>query len=197
MDLHLNRFRACRLPLLGKDRLRIAQLTAAHAFESAELFPPQRWRKLEAYSPNILIGSTADLQRLVERVDLHTVRLTSLDHSIYVLTEVGDKPLTDVVRVVLWQRFGVPVYELYTDGRGSLLAFECEAHEGWHVEPNSHLAARNGELVWQSTVGNPVRTGLPRHLVMEACACGRAGARMVESTSDLADNQRPVLAAIA
>jgi hypothetical protein len=194
MHFNLDRFRTCRLPVTGNSKLRVAQLTAGFSFDSAELFLPDRWKCLQASAPNVLIGSAADLQRLVERIDIGTIEVDTLDHSIYVLTAVGDRPLTDVLRVVLWQRFGVPIFELYTYECG-VLAYECEAHEGWHIEAGSRLRVVAGELVLGLNGDGSVRTGLNREIDSQPCACGRSGTRIVESLDQWRD--RPFLAAIA
>jgi hypothetical protein len=195
MHLKLNRLRACRLPIAGNSKLRIAQLTAACSFDSAELFLSRRWKRLQSWAPNALIGSAADLQRLVERVDLGTLELKTLDHSISVLTAVGDQPLADVQRENLWQRFGVPVFELYTD-ESRILAYECEAHDGWHMEAGSSLRIAGGELLFHSNPGEGIRTGLKREIDGRPCPCGRPGARLVDSLGRQSGAQ-PILAAIA
>ncbi len=189
-------FKPSALPLAGGVRLRVAQLTGKVEFQSAEIFAPQRWHQLEAYAPNILAGSASDLHRLVERMDLGTVVLTSVDHSIYVLTEIGDKPLDDVLRVVLWQRFGVPVFEMYTDGVGTILAHECEAQEGWHVVPGTRAFVHNGELVVQSS-SQAIRTGLFSYFNDRTCVCGRGGMRVMQVPQFEDEIEQPVLAATA
>ena len=195
MHFHLERRRSWPLPLLGRTRLRVALITPAYSVASASFFGPDRWSELEQFEPEVLVGSAADLHRLAERIDLQTVELTTLSHSIYVLTQVGDKPLDDVLRVVLWQRFGVPVYELYTDGAGALLAYECEAHEGWHIEAGAHFQLHVGELVLQADAHSARRTGLARRIHSERCGCGRPGSRLVDPLQVIDD--APVFAAIA
>ena len=177
--------------------MRAAQLTAATWFDGVEAFPPERWATLAAYEPNVLIGPASALQRLVERIDLRTIQLSSVDHAIFVLTEVGDKPLTDVVRVVLWQRFGVPVYELFLDPQGALLASECEAQEGWHVEPGARFFVQKDELWVSSSADTAIRTGLSRFLETDPCACGRPGLRIVDPDLEGAEERRSLLAATA
>ncbi|HEX4772282.1 MAG TPA: hypothetical protein VH351_15710 [Bryobacteraceae bacterium] len=195
MHLKLNRLRACRLPVVGNAKLRIAQLTGACLFDSAELFLPRRWKQLAASAPNALIGSAADLQRLIDRVELGTIDLKTLSHSISVLTAVGDQPLTDAQRDSLWQHFGVPVFELYTD-ESRILAYECEAHDGWHMAAGSSLRIAAGELLYDSNRREGLRTGLKREIDSQPCPCGRPGARLVHSLNRQATDQ-PILAAIA
>jgi hypothetical protein len=143
-----------------------------------EAFWPQRWDELEAFRPQVLVGPATELQRLAERVRLHTIDLKYLDRAIFVLTECGDKPLTDVLRVVLWQTFGVPIYELFM-GAGLLLASECELHEGWHIEPPAAFSIAGNELIIDIPGRHRLRTGLNGHLDYELCSCGREGTRVM------------------
>jgi hypothetical protein len=193
--LKLNRLAVCRLPVEGNSKPRIAQLTAGCSFDSAEVFTAKRWSGLESWAPNALIGSAADLQRLTDRVRLGTIELKTLDHSISVLTAVGDEPLSDSQREMLWDCFGVPVYELYTD-ESRILAYECEAHEGWHITPGSPLRTSEGELLFGSSSGKSLPTGLQREMDNSPCRCGRAGARLVVPSEDRRI-RRPILEAIA
>lgn len=197
MPVNVQRLRRPRLPLLGTSKVRVAQLHSAHLFDGAEAFPPERWSQLQRYAPQVLVGSSADLQRMVERTDLGTLRVETLDHSIFVVTEIGDRPLADVLRVALWQRFGVPVFEVYTDGCGNLLAYECEAHTGWHIDTNCRFAVYEGELLLQKTLETAVRTGLARQLESETCVCGRAGVRIIQALVGRVSAREPLLAAIA
>ena len=189
-------FKPSALPLAGNPKLRVAQLTGSVHFQSSEVFPATRWHELQAYAPNVLVGSASDLRRLVERIDLGTVVLTSVDHSIYVVTEVGDKPLDDVLRVVLWQRFGVPVFEVYTDGLGAVLAHECEAQEGWHVTPGTRAFVDNGELIVYSS-SRAIRTGLFSYFNDNSCVCGREGMRVMQVPQFAENVEAPALAATA
>jgi hypothetical protein len=189
-----------QLPLFGRQSLRVAQISGSAAFDGISVFPPHRWSDLQAFGPNILVGAAADLQRFVQRMDLRTVGLTTVDHAIFVLTALGDQPLTDVLRVVLWQRFGVPVYELYLDESGVLLAAECEAQDGWHIQPGCWFVERHGELLLQSGRGVQARTGLPFAIETDACSCGRPGARIRPGTAvQCGDDSawEPQLAAVA
>ena len=194
MNWNLRHFYSARLPLWGGSKLRIAQITRS-SIDGARFFPSGEWAQMHEFSPQILLGSSADLQRFGERVDLGTVTLDCLDHSIYVLTELGDQPLIDELRVALWERFGVPVYELYTGGASGLLAFECEAHAGWHIHQGAHFAFSANELFLETAVDELVPTGLLGSIEASPCACGRPGARLIYPS--MAHSEEPYLAAIA
>ena len=52
---------------------------------------------------------------------------------IVILTGPRYGMLTEDDRHLIWRRWGVPVYEFLTDATGTLVASECDAHEGLHV----------------------------------------------------------------
>src|SRR5581483_2647827 len=103
-----------QLPFPAVPTLRVAQLgSAATAFDSVEAFPRERWNELESFRPHVLVGSPSDLRRVAELSQRGILDLESIDHAMFALTRCGDQPLSDVSRVVLWQAFGVPLYELF------------------------------------------------------------------------------------
>ncbi len=193
LSVNIKRFRPQsavrrKLPFPATATLRIAQLSTTASFAAVLSFPLERWVELETYRPRVLVGPAADLQRLAERVQLRTIELTSVDHAIFALTECGDKPVTDVFRVTLWQTFGVPVYELFIGNTGNLLASECELHEGWHVEPGAAFSLRNDELIVEAPGRSGIQTGLTGYLDSDLCPCGRSGVR-VSSIPGLSHNE--------
>src|SRR5579863_2355476 len=149
MPVNVRRLRAPglvrrKLPLAITANLRVAQIGAAARFDSVKDFQPDQWIQLENYRPWVLVASAADLQDVVERVQAGLIELSSVDHAVFVLTACGDAPLTDLLRVVLWQTFGVPVYELFVPRGGILAASECETHDGWHAQPGATFSVSNG-----------------------------------------------------
>jgi hypothetical protein len=87
-----------------------------------------------------------------------------------VLSRLDDSLLGEEDRDFIWNTFGVPVFEYLLDGDGRILARECEAHEGLHIErlPESREV----------------------EMIEEACACGTPGARLsVFQLKDDADRQ--------
>jgi len=61
---------------------------------------------------------------------------------------------------VLWQTFGVPVYELLVGAEGILLARECELQEGWHAQPYAIFSVTDNELLVKAFRQKALRTGL-------------------------------------
>jgi hypothetical protein len=116
---------------------------------------------------------------------------------VFVLTQCGDRPVSDTVRVVLWQTFGVPVYELLVGPGGMLLACECEAQEGWHAQPYANFSVSHGEVVIEALRQKRLRTGLLGYIETALCACGRPGMRVMHTEAQGSNQVRHELAATA
>jgi hypothetical protein len=56
-----------------------------------------------------------------------------IEHSIVLFTYAGEPGLSSRERELLWDAFGVPVFEQYLGPRSELLASECDAHSGLHI----------------------------------------------------------------
>lgn len=99
-------------------------------------------------------------RRHVARLEaLLTVEMESLTHAVIVLARPGDDLLTAERRERLWRAFRVPVFEQIIGERGALLAAECEAHAGLHIESAKYDPGNR-----------PVETA--------PCGCGRATPRL-------------------
>jgi hypothetical protein len=167
------------LPFGGARRLRVAQLTAGPLLDFALLFPSHHWSRLTAFAPQVLAGSTADLHRFASQAQLGIRDLPGVDHGVVVLTECGTYPATDDFRDLVWELFGVPVYELFLDLEGKLIASECEAHDGWHIESMATaFYLFNGELILDRRI-DAVRTGLTGYVETALCPCGRSDPRLI------------------
>lgn len=170
-----------QLPVPALSTVRVAQVTpCACTLDAAQSFSRDRWDELEAFRPGVLVGSAADLRGLAELVQRDILDLASVDHALFVLTECGEQPVSDVSRVVLWQTFGVPLFELFVSAGGMLLASECEAHEGWHVESGAVFSLYDGELILDGPGLTGLGTGLTGRIDIEVCPCGRPGMRLTE-----------------
>jgi phenylacetate-coenzyme A ligase PaaK-like adenylate-forming protein len=95
-----------------------------------------------------------------------------------VLSSLAAAPIGQEDRDLLWRAFGVPVFEQLRGWDGSVLARECEVHDGLHVDEDAAIfETRDGELIATqlTAVDRPilrVRTGLSAELVKEHCECG-------------------------
>ncbi len=83
------------------------------------------------FAPAAIAATREQLLKLAEDP---AVRLT---HAVIALARPGEILLTDADRDLLWRRFRVPVFEQIIGTDGEVLAAECEAHDGLHVEDSS------------------------------------------------------------
>jgi len=177
----IQRASAVNLPFPIHPHMRLALLSeSAPAFGMLEPFRPESALHLQGFAPNMLAGSAADLQNLAEQVDLGTVNLSCVDHAVIVLTRCGEEPINDVARVVLWQVFGVPVFEIFTGFDGAILGYECELHEGWHLAPDVDFSEIDGELLLDAPGVSGLRTALSGFVTNDKCPCGRLGPRLMD-----------------
>jgi hypothetical protein len=74
---------------------------------------------------------------------LLATKVDSLTHAVIVLSRRGGDLLTLEQRRRLWRAFRVPVFEQVIGPNGALLAAECEAHAGLHIEsPRFNVTGR-------------------------------------------------------
>ncbi len=106
-----------------------------------------------AYRPAALAGTWSCLEALL------TERIDSLTHAVIVFARPGDELLTAQQRQRLWRAFRVPVFQQIIGANGVLLAAECEAHAGLHIESARFDAG-----------SRPIET--------TPCGCGRIGLRL-------------------
>ena len=192
----IKRFRAPmsvrrRLPEGLSFRWRMAQVSSPAAlFEEARYFSNGEIPELGAYAPQILLGSSEALLHLAGLVDKGRLSLPELNRAVFVLTDCRDVPLRDSTRVTLWQAFGVPAYELLLGDGGVLLAAECEAYEGWHIENGVTFSSVGSQLWYSTRRGYSGGTGLTGDVQEQPCPCGRAGKRIINVAMDFQDAVR-------
>jgi hypothetical protein len=115
-----------------------------------------------AFAPCAIAATPLQLAALI------AAKTSPPTHPLIALTRAGDPRITDADRRELWAAFGVPVFEQIVGERGELLAAECEAHEGLHIE--SEKFPLNNEMM----------------LDWSACGCGRKTPRLVCSANTAA-----------
>ena len=120
-----------------------------------------------AFAPQAIAGTLAQLEAIAA-TDF------SPTHALIVLGRWEDPRVTEADRELLWSRFGVPLFEQIIADDHKLLAAECEAHDGLHIE-SPDLPPRNGEI-----------------LETAPCECGRTTPRLV--APQRAENLRKVAA---
>ena len=117
------------------------------------IFPGGWDAEAAAFEPAAIAGSWPQLATLLAE------RIPSLTHAVIVLATSPNQLLTESRRNRLWQAFRVPVFEQIVDEDGTLLAAECDAHKGVHIESDALSAD-------------------PRLIDPEPCGCGRSTPRL-------------------
>jgi hypothetical protein len=116
---------------------------------------PQGWsEEVSAFGPAAIAAPRELLLRLAA-----AERPPAVTHAVIALENPGVPLLSMAARERLWRAFRVPVFEQIIGPDGELLAAECEAHDGLHIE----IAG----LPW---VGY--------QLEISACGCGRKTPRL-------------------
>ncbi len=115
------------------------------------------------WEPQAIAASREQLLALASQDDR-----PELTHAVIVLERQSDGLLTEADRDRLWQAFGVPIFEQVLDENGELLASECEAHCGLHIQ------------VTELAVDIDTDRDSGRFVIeTERCACGRENPRLV------------------
>ena len=93
---------------------------------------PHGWNKRTAnFAPAALAGN-------VHRLLAAAMAGARPTHAVICLTSGVDHLLTEEQRDLLWEVFGVPIFEQILSPHNVLLASECAAHTGLHVTSATH-----------------------------------------------------------
>jgi hypothetical protein len=121
---------------------------------SIRVFPDGWNEEAKQFEPQALAGSVLQLEGLAG--------VASPSHALIVMRNEWEPRFTDSHRTFLWKAFRVPAFEQIIDEDGTLLATECEAHEGLHIE-------------------SPRFTAADHKFHSGRCACGRVTPRLVSA----------------
>lgn len=120
------------------------------------------------FAPAAIAGTPSQLDALCG------VSIPSLQNAIIALVRPDEPRVTEAARERLWRAFRVPVFEQMIDRSGNLLAAECEAHDGLHIE-SPEVSPREGEVVETAV-----------------CGCGKTSPRLI--SPDRVENLRRIAA---
>lgn len=178
-------------PLEG---LRPAQIGTFQTLPDVPWFANDAWHLIPVQAPDALTGTRGSLLRLCRYITAWRLDFTFIHRAVFVITQVGERPVSEQTRDELWSVFGVPVFELFVAGDGVILAYECEAHEGWHVNTRAaQFVKLRGEphLVLRRLLpdGGPsaVGVGFTGAVTRQPCACGLETERVVNLPSSEPD----------
>lgn len=149
----------------GERRFRTCQ--NVREFDVDDMASLRAWEPEAIVAPLSLALSLADQQRRGH------FELPSLNTAMIVVTSMEDSPLADHHRDLLWNSFRVPAFEQLRGLDGTIIARECEVHDGMHIEDMEAMLHPNGEIVdGQCACGSE----LPRLRKVEQIQVRRAAA---------------------
>lgn len=183
---------AVRTAVLGP---RLAENAAVRAFH------PGWIEQLREFRPEAVAAPVAVLMQIANAAHRHEAVFSTLTRAVVVFTGMEHGCLSETERDRLWQAFEVPIFEQCLGADGSLLAWECEAHEGLHtVEENAILEhGSDSGLILTSLTDHrhpKIRlvTSFAASLETDACGCGQPGPRLIGLTSASVERQQSVAA---
>lgn len=150
-------------------------------------FSTYRSEKLAQFAPQSLAAPGDTIRALAQSIEEGEIAWRPLSQSLVVFTDVVRGSLSEEDRDYFWRIFQVPIFEQFRGFAGELLAQECEAHDGMHVNLANAIFAvgPDGELE-VSFLRNSraplfrLATNLSARLVESRCACGQITPRLLD-----------------
>ncbi len=148
---------------------------------------PNHWaQSLKRFGAGALAAPISVLREIAGAIDHGQQEVHGLKHFV-VSFKGGDLgELKEADREQFWRVFQVPVFEQRVGFDGRVVAYECEAHDGLHVMPESaafeETAASELLMTSLTDLRYPmlrVGTRLARWIEHECCGCGNAAPRLV------------------
>lgn len=141
--------------------------------------------EIRQYRPEAIAAPVDVLLQLAEAA-LGGALIPTLTRAIVAFTGLDHGALSQPDRETLWRAFEVPVFDQCLGPDGSLVAWECDAHEGLHIIEQNAIVERGAgsELVLTSLTGRRhpairLATVLRAQVEEQTCGCGRPGPRLV------------------
>jgi phenylacetate-coenzyme A ligase PaaK-like adenylate-forming protein len=158
--------------------------------EGIRVFEELRRRRLVRFRPNILAGPVGVLRALAEGAEDRGAPVPRVSRAVIAFSLPLHGFLSEEARDLFWRVFQVPVFGQLLGFEGEMLAWECEAHEGLHIDDRNavfELDEHSGgdrELLLTSLVNlrTPVLrfgTGLTGIIEHSTCGCGLNGPRLL------------------
>jgi hypothetical protein len=176
-------------PLPPPDRTAVL-MEGFRESRTVKVFVDEERSELTRFAPQALAGPVSALRKLAESANDRTMRIPRPAHSVIVFSMLPQAFLSEEARDLLWRVFKVPLFVQILSPSCEVLAWECEAHEGYHVARESAIfetdcADGEPELLVTSLVDRrrPVlrmATGMSGRVTHTTCDCGQAGPRLVE-----------------
>ena len=142
--------------------------------------------RLARLKPESIAAPLDTLRALARGIESGHLWIPPLTHSVVAFAGLVEGPISEEDLDLFWRVFQVPIHEQFYGFGGELLAWECEAHQGLHINSKSAVFEEGaGEELLVSLIGNPYQpvfrlvSGLCGSLIINPCACGLEGPRIV------------------
>jgi len=129
---------------------------------AVKVFRPGDLAGLGDFMPEAIIAPRQLLLDLGSSQMDGILKLPHLNTALVALTGAGEGALESADRDFLWLVFGLPVFEQFRNDAGTVIARECEIHDGLHLDPVA-----------------PRSAGLTGRIVTGCCECGSEAPRVV------------------
>jgi len=170
-------------PLAGAVRIALLE-GGFHADRNTREFTGDDVAGIHAWLPEALVAPVDLALSLAGQKRRGLLELPGLRTAIVVLTSLEDSPLADHHRDFLWRAFGVPVFEQLRGWDGTVIARECEVHDGLHIDESAatfHLHEDELLATQFTAPGDPIiraRTGLTGEIATWLCECAAETPRL-------------------
>lgn len=151
-------------PLPGRPRIAVLGCRLRRE-EGVRCFVPWTCHQLMRLAPEALAGSLPDLLEAARLQREGFLELAALELPLVVFSRLDSGAMTAGERSLLWRAFGLPFFEQIRDAEGGLLAYECDARDGFHWVDEEAGAG----------VGRAGRCGCGRPRGVRTPASGRTG----------------------
>ncbi len=165
-----------RFPLAASGRLAVIDVEFQPGV-NMRIFEPRDFEALREYAPESLALPLSEALSIADYKMRGLLDLPSLRFAMVVLSSLdsrGDGPMADHHRDLLWKAFGIPVFEQLRDWSGTVIARECEVHDGLHFDSASVTA----QAVSRELIVATMPSGFSADLTTEQCDCGLETARL-------------------
>jgi hypothetical protein len=158
-------------PLPAAERVAVvgARLRAEPGVRS---FPHWSTSNLEAWKPQALAGPRSELFAMGALRRQGYLALPDLRFPLVVLSSLPEGPLSAEQHERLWFLFELPVYEQIRSTDETLLGWECDARDGWHLACDEHGAPK-------LTLAELRAAGWRGAQLRSFCGCGQPCHRLV------------------
>jgi len=157
------------LPAVGRVAVVGTRLGAEPDVRS---FPHWSTPDLEGWKPQALAGRRSELLAIGALRRQGYLGLVELRFPLVVLSSLPEEPLSPEEHERLWWLFELPVYEQIRGADETLLGWECDARDGWHL-----ACEENGSP--KLTLGEERAAGWHGVQMLGLCGCGKNCLRLM------------------